>query len=205
LLDKLKEEHRVALPEKPAGGKRLSRLLELFWLTFRISAVTLGGGYAIVAVMKREFVDKRGWLDEREMLDYTAISQSTIGPTAVNASLLAGRKIAGTLGAAVAVLGSVLPPLIVMTFMAYFYALMEGSSLVRSVLAGMQAATAAVIADAAISLGMSVWRMGRVFAVVVAAVTFALATFTPISTPILILGAGVAGIIRVVAKGGAAR
>ena len=51
----------------------------------------------IVAVMKREFVDKRGWLDEREMLDYTAISQSTIGPTAVNASLLAGRKIAGRL------------------------------------------------------------------------------------------------------------
>lgn len=182
-----------------------SKLPLLFWLTFRISAITLGGGYAIVAVMKREFVDKRGWLDEREMLDFTAMSQSTIGPTVVNVSLLTGRRIAGAWGAAVALLGSVLPPLIVMTVMAYFYTVAAEGGLVRAVLLGMQAATAAVIADAAISLAVSVWRMGRVFAAVIAVITFTLAAFTPVNTSLLILGAGAAGLVRAVAKGRAAQ
>jgi chromate transporter len=194
--------------EKPAATgsgrvKKFLRLFELFLITLRISAVTLGGGYAIVAVMKREFVDKRGWLDEREMLDYTAISQSTIGPIAINAALLAGRRIAGWQGAAVAVLGSLLPPLVVMTVIAYTYSFFTESGLIHAALLGMQAATAAVIADAAISLASSVWRDGRLFAAVLVTVTFALTVFTPINSAIVILGAGAAGIIRaaVPAKG----
>lgn len=181
------------------GGKFL-RLLEIFLVTLRISAVTLGGGYAIVAVMKREFVDKRGWLDEREMLDYTAISQSTIGPIAINAALLAGHRIAGWQGSAVAVFGSVLPPLVVMTVLAYSYAFFTESGLIRAALLGMQAATAAVIADAAISLAKTVWREGRVYAAAVAIITFALTMFTPVNSAIVILGAGVAGIIRAAVK-----
>lgn len=192
----------AATSKKPLRKNKFFILWQLFWLTFRISAVTIGGGYAIVAVLKRELVDKRGWLKEHEMLDYTAISQSTIGPTAVNASLLVGQKLAGVWGAAAAVVGSVLPPMIVMTAIAYFYKLAAESALVKSALVGMQAATAAVIADAAISLGASVWRIGRVFAISIAAIVFALAAFTGLSTSILILGAGAVGLLRSVKGSG---
>ena len=83
--------------------------LALFWETFKISAFTFGGGYVIVSLMKKQFADKRGWIDEKEMLDFTAIAQSSPGSIAVNASILVGYKVGGAFGALVTILGTVLP------------------------------------------------------------------------------------------------
>jgi Chromate transport protein ChrA len=176
---------------------RLKRLTQLFWITFKLSAFTPGGGYAIVAMLDREFRIKRGWLNEREILDYTAIAQSSTGSIAINAALLVGRKIGGKTGAAVALLASTLPPLIIMTLIAAFYSLIKDNSMVRALLLGMQAATAAVIVDASITLAQAVWRDDKLFAAIVAVATFILTAFTQVNSAIIIAGAAMAGLLRV--------
>ena len=89
---------------------RWRRLWLLFSGMFYISAFTFGGGFVIVTFMKRKFVDTLHWLDEQEMLDFTALAQSSPGVIAVNAAILVGLKICGAAGMAAAVLGTILPP-----------------------------------------------------------------------------------------------
>ena len=67
----------------------------LFLSTFKLSAFTFGGGYVIIPLMRKQFVDRLGWLEEQEMLDLTAIAQSSPGPIAVNAAILLGYRVAG--------------------------------------------------------------------------------------------------------------
>ena len=87
--------------------------LKLFLSTFYLSAFTFGGGYVIVPLMRKKFVNEYGWIDENEMIDLIAIAQSAPGVIAINASLIIGYKLAGILGAIVALVGTVLPPLII--------------------------------------------------------------------------------------------
>ena len=85
---------------------------KLFCSTFYLSAFTFGGGYVIIPLMRKKFVEQYHWIEEEEMLDLTAIAQSSPGAIAVNASILIGYRLAGLFGALVTVLGTVLPPLI---------------------------------------------------------------------------------------------
>ena len=85
-------------------------LRELFLSTFYLSAFTFGGGYVIVTLLKRKFVDELHWIDDEEMLDLVAIAQSSPGPIAVNGAIVVGYKLAGFPGVLVAVLDAVLPP-----------------------------------------------------------------------------------------------
>jgi chromate transporter len=172
-----------------------ARLAELFFTVIKLSAFTLGGGYAIVAMMEREFCSRRGWLEEREMLDFTAMAQSGTGSIAINAALLVGRKVAGKIGAAVAVIGSALPPLVIMTLISFFYAQFSANTAVRNALLGMQAAVVAVIFDAALTLAVTVWRDDRLFAASVAVLAFAVTAFTSVSSAVVIAGAAAAGLI----------
>ena len=87
----------------------------LFWSTFQLSAFTFGGGYVIVPLMRKRFVEGLGWIDENEMIDLIAIAQSSPGPIAVNASIIIGYRIAGISGALCTILGTVLPPLIILS------------------------------------------------------------------------------------------
>ena len=85
-------------------------LWKLFISMFVLSACTFGGGFVIVSLMKKKFVDELQWLDEEEMLDITAITQSSPGPLPVNASVIIGYRMAGLTGSLIAVLGTILPP-----------------------------------------------------------------------------------------------
>ncbi len=93
--------------------------LKLFWSTFTLSAFTIGGGYVIVPLMRKKFVEELKWIDEEEMLNLVAISQSAPGAIAVNTSIMVGYRIAGVFGAFVTILGTVLPPLIIITVRRY--------------------------------------------------------------------------------------
>lgn len=123
-------------------------LLSLFWKSLLLSASTFGGGYVIVSLMRRMYVVRMRMLTEEDMLDITAISQSAPGPVAVNASILLGYKTAGVAGAAVCLLGTVLPPLAIMTVLAYGYGAVRDNPAVAKVMRGMQAGVAAVILHA---------------------------------------------------------
>ena len=134
------------------------RLWKLFFSTLYISAFTFGGGFVIVTFMKRKFVDELGWIDEQEMLDLTALAQSSPGAIAVNAAILVGWRTAGFAGMLTAILGTILPPMAILYAISFFYAAFAANPWVALALKGMQAGVAAVILDVVCGLGGKVVR-----------------------------------------------
>ena len=90
--------------------KKKKLLWKLFVSTLYLSTFTFGGGYVIVTLMKKKFVDDYHWIEEPEMLDLIAIAQSSPGAIAVNGAIVVGYKLAGLVGALTAIAGTVLPP-----------------------------------------------------------------------------------------------
>ena len=132
---------------------RMKLLARLFVTMLYISAFTFGGGYVIVTFMKKKFVDEFHWIDEKEMLDLTALAQSTPGAIAVNAAIMVGWRVGGFGGMLSAVLGTIIPPVAIISILSLFYAAFAENPYVALVLQGMQAGVAAVILDV-------VWNMG---------------------------------------------
>ena len=130
--------------KKESKGKVLWKLL---LSTLYISAFTFGGGFVIITFMKRKFVDELHWIDEDEMLDLAALAQSSPGAIAVNAAILVGWRVAGFAGMLVAVVGTIVPPMLILTVISFFYQAFATNRYVSLVLKGMQAGVAAVILD----------------------------------------------------------
>ena len=126
--------------------------LKLFTSTFYLSAFTFGGGYVIVPLMKKKFADDLHWIEEKEMIDLAAIAQSAPGPIAVNAAILVGYRIAGVLGALTTIIGTVLPPFVILAVISLFYQAFATNLWVAALLQGMQSGVAAVIADVVFSM-----------------------------------------------------
>ena len=120
-------------------------LRKLFFSTLYLSAFTFGGGYVIVTLLKKKFVDELHWIDEEEMLDLVAIAQSSPGAIAVNVAIVVGYKLAGLLGVLVSVLGAILPPFFILTTLSFFYGMFRENHIIHSMLKGMNAGVAAVI------------------------------------------------------------
>ena len=139
---------------------RFRKLFTLFFSMLYISAFTFGGGFVIVTFMKRRFVDELHWIDDREMLDMTALAQSSPGAIAVNAAILVGWKVAGFAGMAAAVLGTVLPPVAILSVISLFYQMFAENRYVALMLRGMSCGVAAVILDVSVTLGRKVIRGG---------------------------------------------
>lgn len=125
--------------------EKKKKLLHLFVQTFYLSAFTFGGGYVIVSLLQRKFVNEYHWIEEEEMLDLVAIAQSAPGPIAVNGAIVVGYKLAGISGALVSVLGAILPPFVIISVISAFYEIFRDNKIVASMLSGMQAGVAAVI------------------------------------------------------------
>ena len=132
--------------------KNRSKYHTLFLSTFQLSACTFGGGFVIVPLMRKKFVEELGWLEEQEMMDLTAIAQSAPGPIAVNASILVGYRTAGIPGALLTAFGTVLPPLLIISIISFFYQAFRDNVIVNIAMAGMLAGVAAVILDVVINL-----------------------------------------------------
>lgn len=124
--------------------------------TFILSAFTFGGGFVIVPLMKKKFVDELAWIAEEEMLDLVSIAQSSPGALTVNASILVGYKVRGIKGALTAVLGSILPPLFIISVIAYFYNAFITNPIILKVLMAMNIGIAAILIDVVIDLAYSV-------------------------------------------------
>ena len=168
---------------------------KLFLSTFQISAFTFGGGFVIIALMKKKFVEKFKWIDEEEMLDLTAIAQSTPGAIAVNASILVGYRVAGLSGALMTVLGTILPPMIVASVISVFYAEFRESAIVSLLMAGMLAAVAAIIFDVVFSMAGGVFKQKRILPVVIMFGAFAAAFFADVNIMLILLMCGIIGVI----------
>ncbi len=167
--------------------------LRLFLSTFQLSACTFGGGFVIIPLMRRKFVEKFHWLEEDEMMDLTAIAQSSPGAIAVNASILVGYRVAGIPGALVTVLGTILPPLIIISVISFFYAAFRDNAVVDLAMKGMLAGVAAVIADVTVTLAQGVAKTRRLLPLVILAAAFIAVQFFGVSVIPILLAAGAAG------------
>ncbi|WP_300281198.1 chromate transporter [uncultured Subdoligranulum sp.] len=175
---------------------RAARLRALFFGTLYISAFTFGGGFVIVTLMKKKFVDQLHWIDEQEMLDMTALAQSSPGAIAVNAAILVGWRVAGLAGMIVAALGSVLPPLIILSVISFFYTAFASNLYVSLVLKGMQAGVAAVILDVVCDLGGKVLQTKSVLFIGLMVVAFAANFLWGVNVVLIIVAAAVIGVVR---------
>jgi chromate transporter len=169
--------------------------LKLFTSTFYLSAFTFGGGFVIIPLMRKKFVEEYKWIEEKEMLDLTAIAQSSPGAIAVNASMLVGYRLAGILGALITILGTVLPPLIILSIISVAYTAYRDSLIVNYVLKGMQAGVAAVIIDVVISMIVDLVKERKAVPLIVMIGAFIAAFILHINVIVIIITSGLIGAV----------
>lgn len=170
----------------------------LFLSTFQLSAFTFGGGFVIIPLMRKKFVAQLHWIEEHEMMDLTAIAQSSPGAIAVNASILVGYRVAGIPGALLTVLGTVLPPLIILSVISLFYVAFRDNTVVNMVMKGMQAGVAAVICDVVLTMGRTVLSSRKRLPLFMLIGAFSAVYFFKINIILLIVICGVIGAIDTV-------
>lgn len=163
-----------------------------------LSACTFGGGFVIVSLMKKKVVEERHWLEENEMLDVTAIAQSAPGPIPVNASVILGYRLYGVIGSLVAVAGTILPPMLLLSAIAVFYDQFRSNAIITTALAVMRAGVAAVIFDVVINLAKNVLSTKKLLYIVLMIVTFILGYFFDMSAMLIIIGCLVTGIVCII-------
>lgn len=171
----------------------MNKLADLFFTFARIGGLTFGGGYAMLPILQKEVVEKRGWASEEELMDYYAIGQCTPGIIAVNTATFVGQRTAGTPGGIIATLGVVFPSLIIISIIAAFIQNFSDLAVVQNAFAGIRVCVVVLIFNAVIKL----WKksvidkptMG-IFLVVLEG-----SAFTGISPIIFVILAAIAGII----------
>ena len=163
-------------------------LLELFTSTLYLSAFTFGGGYVIVSLLKERFVDQLHYIDEKEMLDLVAIAQSAPGAIAVNGAIVLGYKMAGILGIIVCVIGTIIPPIIIISVVAYFYKIFITNKIISAMLLGMRSGIGAIIVSVVYDMALSVMDEHKERNIVIMLSAFILNYFLNVNIMCLVLG-----------------
>lgn len=200
--NKRKAGFRYSIPEclylhtlrKEPRMTRRRVCLTLFLSMLRISAFTFGGGFVIIPLMRKQFVEKLKWLEEDDMLDMIAIAQSSPGAVSVNIASQLGYRISGAAGSACAVAGAVLPPLVWLSLISMCYESFRSSPVVDAFLRSMQPAVAAVILSASLSMLHSLKHKERLSTWALLAGAIALSSLGVKAILILLFG-GVFGVL----------
>lgn len=181
-------------------------LLKIFLSTFYLSAFTFGGGYVIVTLMKKKFVDDYHWINEQEMLDLIAIAQSAPGPIAVNGAIVVGYKLAGILGLLFAIMGTILPPFLILSLVFFFYEIFRSNIWVSRMLTGMQAGVGAIIALVVYEMGAGIVKTKEKGDMLIMIAAFFAAYMIQINVAWIVIACGGIGALRTMikAKGGRA-
>ena len=165
-------------------------LVKLFLSTLYLSAFTFGGGYVIITLMKKKFVDDYHWIEENEMLDLVAIAQSAPGPIAVNGAIVVGYKLAGLAGTLVAIIGTIIPPFVIISLISAFYHAFRDNYLVSQMLEGMQAGVGAVIASVTYEMGCGIIKKKDNVATIVMIAAFIAACVLGINVIYIVIDPG---------------
>lgn len=173
--------------------------LQIYWQLFKniflLSACTFGGGFVIIGMVKKTFVEKLHWISEEEMLDMTAIAQSAPGALGVNIAIVTGYRIRRTAGALVAALAAVLPPLIIISVISVFYNQFKDNAVIAIALQVMRAGVAAVICDVVLTLAANIFKTRNVLWILVMAASFIATVFFQVGAAVLILICGSIGLV----------
>ena len=165
--------------------------LELIWAFVVIGATSFGGGYAVVPILERELVKKRGWVTMDEVMEFFTIAQITPGLIIVNIATFIGLKRKGLLGGILATAGFVLPGISLMLLISLFVREFVEYALVQHALAGIRLAVCAIILDTVIRLVKGFYKKYK--PVIICSIAFALSAVFSISPVFIILGAGLTG------------
>ena len=179
--------------EKESQGKILWKI---FISTLYLSAFTFGGGYVIVTLMKKKFVDEYHWIGEDEMLDLVAIAQSSPGAIAVNGAIVVGYKLVGIPGALVAILGTILPPFVIIAAISVCYNVFRSNFFVAQMLSGMQAGVGAVIASVTYDMGAPIVKEKDPMSLVIMLGAFLAACILEINVVYIVIVCGLIGLVR---------
>lgn len=201
MLSVLVKRKRAISPLQKEMHKR-DKCLKLFLATLKISAFTFGGGFVIIPLLRRKFVEELCWISEEEMIDLTAIAQSSPGAIAVNASILVGYRVAGLIGALVSVLGTIIPPITILSVVSLFYQAFRDNIFVNMIMAGMLCGVAAVIADVVINMLKTVFlkkgENNRLVALIMLVLAFVANWFLKVNIVVIILFCGLLGAVETV-------
>jgi chromate transporter len=171
----------------------VKKYLELFLTFLKMGCLTFGGGYAMIPVVERELIKKRGWTTMDEVMDYYTIAQITPGIIAVNLSTFVGYKQGGFPGGFLTTLGFVLPGVSLIIAAALFISNLADIPAVQHAFAGIRIAVGALILDTVIKLVKGVFKDFKALVIYIAA--FVLSALWQVSPMLLILGAGAAGLV----------
>jgi len=130
--------------------------LEIFTTFSKIGTFTIGGGYAMLPLIRKEVVEKKGWLSKEDFLDVLAISQSAPGVFAINISIFVGERLKGFKGGVVAALGSTLPSFVIILLIAMFFSSFKDNEVVNSIFMGIRPAVVALIAVPLIGMSKTI-------------------------------------------------
>ena len=192
--------------------KKLKQYLNLFWTFTKIGVCTFGGGYAMLPILQRELVEKRGWATEEQLADYYAVGQCTPGVIAVNTATFVGASQAGVWGGIIATLGLVFPSLVIILVIAAFLRNFMDNQWVVHAFNGVRAGVVALILSSVIKLVKGAVKdvaTGIIYVAVL--VLSAINLFVPMESALLtalcspvalVLLSGAAGLCVRAAKGG---
>ena len=173
---------------------------KLFAVFFRVGLFTIGGGYAMLPMLRKEVVERYGWATDEEMLDYFAIGQSTPGIIAINTSTFIGFKKAGVLGAICSTLGMVLPSWIIIIAIAAFFEVFNENAFVVAAFQGIRVVVVVLILNAVIRMGKK--SIKNTLHVILFLSAFAVVMFAPFSPIYAVVAAGIIGVLVTSFKGG---
>ena len=183
----------------------MKELVELFLAFARIGGLTFGGGYAMLPMLQREAVEKKGWVTEEELMDYYAVGQCIPGVIAVNTAVFIGTKAKGLAGAIAASLGVISPSIVIIVAIAAFIQSFSELPIVQNAFAGIRVGVCVLILSAVLKLFKKAIIDKFTFGLF--AVVFTLSIFTDISPILFVILAAIAGIAVQVffLKGGKAK
>lgn len=170
-------------------------LWRIFSQTFILSMFTIGGGYVMISLMKERFADRWGWITEDELTELIALGQSAPGAMVINACVLMGYSLKGFWGAVCALLGTALPPIIVLSAIWEIYGLISGNEWVSAAFRGMRAGVAAIVADVVVSLAAPFMRRDSIPYILIMVAAFAICFFLEVNVAFVVLGSAVLGVI----------
>ncbi|MCL2130643.1 MAG: chromate transporter [Treponema sp.] len=178
----------------------MKMLIEVFLVFLKIGVSTFGGGYTMIPIVERELINKKGWINMDEVMEYYTIAQITPGIIMVNLSTFVGYKKKGILGGIIATLGVVLPGAIIIIAAALFISNLADRPIFFHIFAGIRIAVCALIADTVIKLAKTVFKdiKSIIIYIVVFGISVSPSGLLPVflkSPVLLVLASGLAGLL----------
>ncbi|RKJ06285.1 chromate transporter [bacterium D16-54] len=172
---------------------RCRRLGTIFFIMAKIGLFTFGGGWSIIAQMQNEFVDKRHWMTEEQVVDYMSLAKSFPGVMIINMSVFCGYAMAGVSGAAAAAVGLSAPALVSIALVTYFYSSLRDNVWMEKILCGVRSVVVPIIISACLKLRKTAIQ-GR-SAYMILAVTFVICVLSEINKLLVVGAALIAGLL----------